>query len=169
MQRPTPSEYDPNYQKYFDLVPEGDYLETLRRNSHDVATFFEAVPQQKHDFRYAEGKWTVKEVLMHIIDTERVFSYRALAAARGDESPVYRMDEEIYARNIDVSDRSLDSLLSEFRTVRRASESLFENLTDSQTNRMCNIVSHPMSARAIGYFLIAHTRHHMGVLKQRYL
>jgi hypothetical protein len=79
------------------------------------------------------------------------------------------MDEEIYARNIDVSDRSLDSLLSEFRTVRRASESLFENLTDSQTNRMCNIVSHPMSARAIGYFLIAHTRHHMGVLKQRYL
>jgi hypothetical protein len=169
MERPEPGEYDPNYQKYFDLVPETDYLDTLRRNSDDVAGLFKSVPTEKHDFRYEEGKWSVKEVLMHIIDTERVFSYRALAAARGDESPVYRMDEELYAGNVDISNRSLDSLLSEFTAVRRSSESLFENLTDSQTRRVCNVVTHSISTRAIGYFLIAHSRHHMRVLRERYL
>jgi uncharacterized damage-inducible protein DinB len=169
MQRPAPTEYDPNYQKYFDLVPEDDYLETLSRNTEDIVKCFEAVPPDKHDFRYAEGKWTVKELLQHIIDTERVFAYRALAAARGDQSPVYRMDEELYASNVDVYSRSLEGLLAEFSTVRSASQSLFENLTDEQTTRMCNIMIHRMSARAIGYFLIAHARHHMRVLRERYL
>ena len=169
MHRPESNEYDPNYQKYFDLVPESDYFETLYRNSADIVSFFGMVSPSKHDYRYAEGKWSVKEILMHIIDTERVFSYRALAAARGDETPVYRMDEELYARNVDVSNRSLDSLISEFRIVRKASESLFENLSEAQTARMCNVVTHAMSARAIGYFLIAHARHHIGVIKERYL
>ena len=169
MQMPERREYDPNYQKYFDLVPSGEYFQLLRESATDVETLFGSISASKQDYRYAEGKWSVKEVLMHIIDTERVFAYRALAAARGDESPVYRMDEELYSRNVDVSARSLDSLLSEFRTVRNASQSLFENLSEVQSLRMCNVVTHPMSTRAIGWFLIAHARHHMGVIKERYL
>lgn len=107
---------------------------------------------------------------MHIIDTERVFSYRALAAARGDsETPVYRMDEELYARNVDVTNRTMSDLISEFKTVRRATEYLFENLTHSQSQRWCNVVTHPMTARAIGYFLIGHVQHHIGVVRDRYL
>jgi len=169
MQMPETNEYNPNYQKYFDLVFSGNYLSILAQNTTDTVEFFDRIPANNHDYRYAEGKWTIKEVLMHMIDTERVFSYRALAAARGDQSPMYRMDEELYASNIDVSDRSLQSLVSEFKIVRAASKSLFENLTDAQSKLQCNIVTHPMSARAIGYFLIGHIQHHINVLKDRYL
>jgi DinB superfamily len=85
MEKPQATEYSPAYQKYFDLVPEGEYMELLRWNGDATVQFFERIRSDKHDYRYAEGKWTIKEVFMHIIDTERVFAYRALAAARGDE------------------------------------------------------------------------------------
>ena len=170
MERPEANEFHANYQKYFDLVPAGDYMEILRQNSVDSARFFESIPPDRQDYKYAEGKWTVKEVLMHIIDTEWVFSYRALATARGDgETPVYRMDEELYARNVDVTSRTLGSLIAEFNAVRTATEYLFENLTDSQSQRWSNVVTHPMTARAIGYFLIGHVQHHVGVVADRYL
>jgi uncharacterized damage-inducible protein DinB len=168
MKRPEASEYHPDYQDYFDLVPDGDYLQTLDRNTIDTVNFFETMPRNKHDYRYAERKWSVKEVLMHIIDTERVFAYRALAAARGDETPVYRMDEELYSRNVDVSQRTLSDLISEFKVVRTATEYLFQNVTEDQSKRRCNVVSHPMSTRAIGYFVIGHVQHHIDVVKDRY-
>lgn len=170
MERPEASEYHPNYQKYFDLVTSGDYLELLRQNSTATVAFFESIPPDKHDYRYAPGKWSVKQLLMHIIDTERVFASRALAAARGDgETPIYRMDEELYARNVDVSERTLASLLAEFTTVRAATSCLFENMTDAESKRWCNVVTHPMTARAVGYFMIGHVQHHVGVVKERYL
>jgi len=169
MDKPLSTEYSPAYQKYFDLVPDGDYMELLEQNAHATVQFFERIPLDKHDYRYAEGKWTIKEVLIHVIDTERVFAYRALAAARGDETPVYRMDEELYARNVDVSKRAIGDLISEFKAVRKCSEYLFENVSDEQSKCWCNVVTHPMSVRAIGYFLIGHVHHHVGVVEQRYL
>ena len=170
MQRPLADEYHENYQKYFDLVPEGAYLEMLGQNSRDTVRFFETLPKAKLDYKYAPGKWSTKELLMHLIDTERVFSYRALVAARGDAtSPHYRMDEELYAKNVDVSNRTLPSLISEFQAVRSSTEKLFENLTDAQSKWRCNVVTHPMSARAIGYFIIGHVRHHLKIIEERYL
>jgi uncharacterized damage-inducible protein DinB len=170
MQRPSAHEYATGYQKYFDLVPAGEYLSLLRQNSTETIKVFANMPVEKLQYRYAEGKWTVKEVLMHIIDTERVFSYRGLVAARGDDNtPHYRMDEELYARNVDVSQRTLESLLTEFKAVRSSTELLFENLTDAQSKLSCNIVTHPMTARAIGYFLIGHSRHHLNVIEEKYL
>ena len=107
---------------------------------------------------------------MHIIDTERVFSYRGLVAARGDVStPHYRMDEELYARNVDVSNRSLQSLISEFKAVRASTQQLFENISEAQSKLPCNIVTHPMTARAIGYFVIGHIQHHLNIIQERYL
>ena len=101
MQKPASDEYQASYQKYFDLVAEGNYLNLLRHNSLETIKYFERIPGEKLDYRYAEGKWTIKELLMHVIDTERVFSYRGLVAARGDTTtPHYRMDEELYARNV---------------------------------------------------------------------
>lgn len=170
MQKPLADEYATGYQKYFDLVAAGDYLSLLKLNSLETTSFFETVPVEKLNYRYAEGKWTVKEVLMHIIDTERVFSYRGLVAARGDSTtPHYRMDEELYASNVDVSHRNWESLIAEFKAVRTATEHLFENLTDAQSKLRCNIVTHPMTARAIGYFLIGHVRHHLNVIEERYI
>lgn len=169
MQRPSTDEYATSYQKYFDLVPEGDYLSLLRQNLLSTINRFENIPTEKLDYRYAEGKWTIKEVFMHIIDTERVFSYRALVAARGDATtPHYRMDEELYARNVDVSDRTLQSLISEFKAVRAATEQLFEHLSDTQSKLRCNIVTHQMTTRAIGYFLIGHVQHHLSIIEERY-
>ena len=170
MQRPHADEYAASYQKYIDLVPEGDYLSLLRQNLISAITRVEQIPAEKLDYRYSEGKWTIKEVLMHIIDTERVFSYRALVAARGDvTTPHYRMDEELYAKNVDVSNRTLQSLISEFKTVRASTEQLFENLTDAQSKLRCNIVTHQMTTRAIGYFMIGHVQHHLNVIEERYL
>ena len=169
MQRPEANEYHPAYQKYFDLIPNGDLLKILTQNTTETVDLFEALPPAKHDYRYAEGKWTIKQLLMHIIDTERVFAYRALAAARGDESPVYRMDEELYAGNVDVSNRTLPDLISEFKSVRSATEFLVKNLTDEQGLRWCNVVTHPMTARAISYFMIGHVLHHVGIVRERYL
>ena len=170
MQRPSADEYHPNYQKYFDLIASGDYLDLLRQNSIDTSAFFDKLPEEKLDYRYAAGKWTIKDVLMHIIDTERVFSYRGLVAARGDDITVHhRMDEELYASNSDVFHRTLESLISEFKAVRRATEQLFENITDIQSRRWCNIGTSPMTARAIAYFIIGHARHHVEVIQEKYL
>ena len=169
MERPSTTEYSAGYQKYLDLVAEGDYLTLLKQNSTETIAFFEKMPNEMLDYQYAEDKWTIKEVFMHIIDTERVFSYRGLAAARGDTSPHYRMDEELYARNVDVSARNLESLISEFKSVRNSTEQLYQHLTDAQSEMSCNIVTHAMTARAIGYFLIGHVQHHLNVIQQRYL
>ena len=169
MQRPFADEYAAAYQPYFDLVPEGDYLSLLKQNSIDTVKYFEGIPEEKLDYRYAEGKWTIKEVLMHIIDNERVFSYRGLVAARGDASPQYRMDEELYARNVDVSQRSLQSLLAEFKAVRASTEYLYSSITDTQSTLRCNMVTGPMTARAIGYFIIGHVTHHQNIIEQRYV
>lgn len=169
MQKPEGNEYHSNYQKYFDLIPNGDYMHVLEQNTIETVEFFGTTTPKKHDHRYAEGKWTVKEVLMHIIDTERVFAYRALAAARGDAAPVDRMDEELYAGNVDVSNRTMGDLISEFKAVREATKFLFKNMTDEQGKRSCNVVTHPMSVRAIGYFIIGHVLHHVSVVRVRYL
>ena len=169
MQRPLSDEYAAGYEKYMSLVADGDYLSLLKQNSIETVNYFGAMSEEKLQYRYAEGKWTIKEVFMHIIDTERVFSYRGLIAARGDACPQYRMDEELYAGNVDVSQRTLPSLISEFTAVRASTEHLFAHLTDSQSKQQCNIVTHPMTARAIGYFLIGHVKHHLNVIEQRYL
>ena len=169
MQRPLAGEYATGYQQYFDLVPPGDYSFLLKQNTIETINFFEAIPEDKLDYKYESDKWTIKEVFMHIIDTERVFSYRGLVAARGDESPYYRMDERSYAGNVDVSRRSLRSLLAEFNAVRASTQILYENLSDAQSKLLCNIVTHPMTVRAIGYFLIGHVKHHLNIIAQRYL
>jgi uncharacterized damage-inducible protein DinB len=150
-------------------VPEGDYLDLLSQNLRQTIEFFEAIADEKLDYKYAEDKWTIKQLLMHIIDTERVFSYRGFAAARGDTAtPHYRMDEELYAGNVDVSRRPLQSLISEFTAVRSSTEKIFENLTDAQSELRCNIVTYPMSVRAIGYFMIGHIQHHLNIIEERY-
>ncbi|HSE20143.1 MAG TPA: DinB family protein [Pyrinomonadaceae bacterium] len=170
MLRPETNEYNPGYQKYFDRIPAGEFLELLKTNEQRTSEFFESIPESKHAYRYAEGKWSIKELVMHMIDTERVFAGRALAAARGEsETPFYRMDEELYARHVDVSNRNMLDLVSEFRAVRKSTEYLFQHMNEEESGRWCNVVTHPMTARAIGYFLIGHVEHHVGVVKERYL
>ncbi len=170
MKRPIQGEYKPQYQRYIDLVPEGDFLQELQKNKVETIDLFTGIPAVKHNYRYAENKWTVKEVLMHMIDTERAFSFRVLVCARGDrQMPLYPLDENLYAANADVSNRSMENLLKEFETVRESIIFLFENLTEEQSKFLGNNITHTISTRALGYFMIGHIRHHNNVIKERYL
>ncbi len=170
MKKPESSEYNPYFQKYIDLVPENDFIAELKKNKTDTIRLFNSVPFEKHDYRYAEKKWTIKELLMHIIDTERVFSYRTLVCVRGDhKTSLYSMDEDLYAANVNLSHRTMESLLQEFESVRNSVTFLFEYLTPNQYTFLADAITHPISARALGYILIGHVIHHNNVLKERYL
>ena len=170
MQRPNSNEYAAYYQSYLDLVEDGDFLELASLNKKETAAFFENIPEEKHDYRYDENKWTIKQVLLHIIDTERVFAYRALACARGDKNTLPFMDENHYAKNADASGRTLKSLIKEFEIVRESSILLFENTTEEQSKFVGTIGGeYDITARALGYLMIGHALHHVHVIRERYL
>ncbi len=170
MKRPELNEYNPYFQRYIDLVEDGNFFDLLKQNTNDTIRFFENIASEKHNYSYAENKWTVKAVLMHIIDTERVFSYRVLVAARGDNTTkIQTYDDDAYASNVDVTNRSMESLLEEFKVVRRSAEILFENLTDTQSKFMANAVNYNITPRALAYIMIGHIQHHLNTLKERYL
>jgi hypothetical protein len=112
MKKPEAIEYKPYFQQYIDLVNQGDFLEELEKNKTETIEFFKSIPENKHNYRYAKKKWTIKEVFMHMIDTERGFSYRVLVCARADgQTPLYPMDEDMYAANVDVTNRTMESLI----------------------------------------------------------
>lgn len=170
MQRPETSEYNPYFQRYIDLTTDGNYMDMLRKNTEDTIDYFAAIPEEKHEYRYEAGKWTPKEVLMHIMDTERIFNYRALTAARGDsQTPLHKMDPDMYVAGVDVSGRSMQSLLMEFNAVRAATEVLFEHMTDEQSRRVGNNIAFPITPRALGYIIMGHIQHHINILNERYL
>ncbi len=170
MQKPDPGEYNPHFQKYIDLVPESEILPLLGQNVNFCLDFFSQIPDHKLNYRYAPGKWTCKDILMHIIDTERVLAYRALVALRGDATtPLPPVDEDLYANNVDVSNRSIKSLLDEFKQVRSTVEYLFQFATQSQSQFVANGVAHPITARALAYIIPGHVLHHIKIIKERYL
>ena len=162
--------YNPYFQRYIDLVPQGDFSAVFETNTKDIADFFEGISPNKHNYRYAPEKWTIKQVLLHLIDTERVLSYRALVAARGDSNtPLPAMDEDAYAAATNPSDRTMKDMIAEFKAVRAASGHLLLSLSDEDTNCSCNMPGHHTSINALGYIIVGHTLHHMAVIKERYL
>jgi DinB superfamily len=170
MDRPSIHEYAPHYQKYIDLVEEGNFFERLDENTTQLVDFFKNIDSAKQDYRYAEKKWTIKEVLVHIIDTERGFSFRAIVCTRHDDKiPLYGMDEDFYGDNVEVSDISMESLIEEFLAVRQSLKFIFLNNKVERFSFLGNGVGHPISARALGYLAIGHAKHHINIVKERYL
>lgn len=170
MLKPETDEYNPYYQSYFDLVSDGEIIQVLRENSIAMLGFFRAIPLEKANYRYAPEKWTVKEVINHLTDTERIFAYRALVAARMDtETNLATFDENHYADNADVSHRSLVDLIDEFDAVRRTSVYLLANLTEEQSRWKAHNGKWFISPRAVACFIIGHGTHHVNILEERYL
>lgn len=170
MQKPETNEYKAYFQGYLNLIDEGSFKELYKQNTFDCISFFKSLPLEKHNYSYAAGKWSMKQVLMHIIDTERVLSYRALVAARGDKTTqLQSFDDDAYASNIDVSNISLESIIEEFSSLRRANELFFENITEEKSAWRANAVDYEITARALGYIIIGHCKHHLTILKERYL
>lgn len=167
--RPHEGEFNPYYGKYIALVPEGDVLETLTKQLSETLSILESIPEGRAGFRYAEGKWSIKELLGHLTDAERVFVYRALCIARGDTQPLPGFEEDDYVRGASFDSLPLSKIIAEFETVRAATISFFDNLGDAAWERKGTANGNGVTVRAIAYILAGHERHHREVLKDRYL
>jgi hypothetical protein len=167
--RPAADEYAPFYETYVSLVPEGDVVGTLARQLEETLVLLKNVPAAKEDFSYEPGKWSVKEVVGHMTDAERIFSYRALCIARGDKANLPGMNQEDYMQGATFSKRRLADLAAEFEYVRRATLSLFRHLSEEAWLRRGTANDNEVSVRALAYILAGHEAHHVGVLKERYL
>lgn len=163
------NEYAPFYASYINAIENVQLLEELEISQHDFIRFVQDVPMEKIDYRYAEGKWTLRDIIQHVIDAERIFAYRALRFARNDKTELPGFDENAYATQTDVTRRSIQSLLSEFRSVRQATTSLFESLTQEQLQRLGVASGKEISVRALGFIIIGHQKHHQKVFIERYL
>jgi hypothetical protein len=165
---PDSSEYGAFYAGYIARVPAGDVVRTLEAQLADtlalVATFGEA----RANHRYAPGKWSVKEVVGHLTDAERIFSYRALRVARGDDTPLPGFDENAYVEHADYGRRTLDEVVHELELVRRATVVLFAGLADEALARRGTANGAPITPRAVAYIIAGHERHHAAILRERY-
>jgi DinB family protein len=166
--RPAPTEYAPYYGHYVDLVGD-DLLGELRRTGEATHRLLGTLPESRGDFRYAPDKWSVKEVLGHVVDGERVFAYRALWFARRDATPVPGFDQDAWVPSGDFTRRTLRSLLDEHHAVRAATLALFENLPEEAWERAGIANDLRMSVRALAFVIAGHEAHHQGILRERYL
>ncbi|HUX84249.1 MAG TPA: DinB family protein [Chitinophagaceae bacterium] len=169
MARPLREQYPASYQNYIDLVPQDDLVDALEQNMEEVTRFFREVPEEQLYQVYAPGKWTIPAILLHISDTERIFSYRALRIARGDLTPMESFDEKHLMDQVEITGRLLPSLLAEFRTVRAATLSLYHSLNEKDLARQGTASGHPTTVIGIGYFIAGHANHHIKVISERYL
>jgi len=167
--RPDPSEAAPYYFKYIDRVPDGDVVKTLERQEGDLLTLVSGVSEETSRRRYAEGKWSLREVLAHVNDTERVFVFRAFWFARGFDAPLPDFDQEVAARGARADEIAWGRRLEEFRHVRRATLSLFRNLPSEAWKRGGVASGNPVTVRALAFIAAGHVSHHMAILKARYL
>jgi uncharacterized damage-inducible protein DinB len=167
--RPDLSRVPSFYHNYINHVPEDDLPEAFNTETPAFIRFIENVPPEKYDFRYTEGKWTIKEVLQHIIDAERIFAYRALRFARKDSTFLPGFDENTFAENAKADRRNWNNLVEEFKVVRMASEYLFASFDNDQLEASGTANNSSVYVLGIGFLLIGHSLHHMKVIKERYL
>jgi len=167
--RPQSSDYAPYYANYVMQVPDGDFLETLEKQLREMQSLLGSLTETQADFRYAPGKWSIKEVLGHINDAERIFSYRILCIARGDETPLPGFEQDDYVKTANSSSRKLSSLLEEFTAVRRSTIALIRSLEDSAWLRRGTASGKPVTVLAQAFVTLGHALHHQRVLAERYV
>jgi hypothetical protein len=167
--RPDKSEYPDYCEGYVSKVPAGDIVTVLGDQLDDSLALFRSIPETRGSYRYAEGKWSVKEVIGHITDGERILAYRALRFARGDTTPLAGYEQDDYVLGGGFERRSLKDLIDEFETVRRATISLFSSFDGEAWSRRGVANKNEMSVRGIAYVLAGHERHHVEILRAKYL
>ena len=167
--RPGSDEYAPYAATYVSRVPEGDIVDILNRQVPEVMTLLRSIPETQGDHRYAPEKWSIREMVGHLSDAERVFSYRALRFSRGDTTPVEGFDENSYVANSPFTRASLPDLIDELEHVRKATIHLFANLDEKAMGRRGLANGIEVSVRALAFIIAGHVYHHMNVLRTRYL
>ena len=171
MYKPETTEFDPYYGKYLDLVPESDIRVAYAAQPAELRAALNAVEEDRGTFAYADGKWTIKEVISHLTDCERIFAYRMHRISRGDTTPIEGFDQENggYTRFSHANERTFASLLDEFDLVRQANCLMLNNMDEADLKRMGTANDSPISVRALAGVMIGHVRHHLNILKERYL
>ncbi len=162
-------EYASFYRPYIDKAQNLDLKEGLRQNFEKIYEFLNTIPESKLEYRYADDKWTIKEVIQHIIDTERIFAYRALRIARQDPTPLPGFEQNDYVPVSFANNRNIAELLADYKAVRQATISLFDSFTDTMLMQIGVANNCPISVRALGFITIGHENHHCNVIKERYL
>ena len=168
MNRPTESEYAPYYQGYIAHVSEEEILPVLRSQLDALDVLLNRVASDRESYRYAEGKWSIREIAGHLIDAERVFGYRAFSIARGESRNLPGFDQNEYMLTAPYDRIDLEDLLSEFRLVRLANIAMLRNLDEEAWRRIGTANDSQVSVRALAFIMAGHVRHHMEVLRERY-
>ena len=165
------NEYAPYYGQYISTYANNgkSILENLEHSQQEFDAFLRTISSEKQNYAYAAGKWTVKELIQHIIDTERVFCYRALCFARNDKTALPGFDQDVFVANASANERNYFDLLDEMATLRTSTIQLYTGFSDEALVRIGNASGNDMSVRALGYLFSGHQMHHLNVLKERYV
>lgn len=166
--RPTDTEYAPSYAAYIARVPESDPVPALEAQPREIQMLADRITLDDELYRYALDKWSVRQVVGHIIDTERVMGYRAFCIGRGEAAPLPGFDENAYVKQADSDDRFVKELAHEFAAVRHANLWTIRRWTPEDWDRVGNANGKPVSARALAYIMAGHVRHHLALLRERY-
>jgi uncharacterized damage-inducible protein DinB len=169
MNRPESTEFAPYYSNYISLVDGNNVLPILISQPAEVRALVADLPEEKGTYAYADGKWTIKELLSHIIDGERIFSYRALRISRGDITPIEGFEQDGYIETSNANNRSFADLLEEFDLQRRSNMLMVNNISDEGSKRTGTASDNPVSARALIHIMAGHVTHHINILRERYL
>jgi len=169
MPRPDISRVPAWYHNYIAQVEGDDLNAILKKQAISFSDFLQLIPAEKRDYRYGPDKWTIREVILHILDAERVFAYRALCIARGEQQALPGFDENSYVTNSKAGSRKWADLQDEFRAVRRSTEILFASFDEEQLEATGTASGWPVYVRGIGFIIAGHLQHHLTILKERYL
>ncbi|MEM7161683.1 MAG: DinB family protein [Bacteroidota bacterium] len=167
--KPKEKEYAEFYARYVKLAPETSIAQALAQSEESIVSIFNSLTEDQGNFAYAEGKWNLKEMLVHLMDSERIFSYRALRIARNDLTPLAGFEQDDYVPFSNSSERRLSDLIEEYKIVRLSTKSLFNSFTSEMLERKGIASNSPISCRALAYIISGHELHHKSVIEERYL
>jgi hypothetical protein len=167
--KPVEGTFPPFFANYIQLVKEDHLIEALNHQAPIISIFFDDLPAEMAGFSYAPGKWTLKEMMQHIIDTERIFAYRALSIARKEQQSLPSFDENEYVTNSYAHKREWTALLAEFKLVRKTTEMLFQSFEEEVFQQSGLSSNKPVSVNALGFIIVGHVYHHIDIIKERYL
>lgn len=169
MPRPLANDFSPYFDTYVSKVKSNDVKTILEQEAPSLETFYLDLPEAKADYRYAEGKWTLKDLLQHVMDTERIMVYRLLRTARKDATPNPSFDENSFAANAEAGKRSFHSLKEEFQALRKSTNLLLQSLTEEQLSAVGVSGNHRTTANALAFIIFGHLKHHRDIIEERYL
>ena len=169
MRRPENTEYAEYYEGYVSAITKTDVVSVLSSQTDELRSVLQDLPEEKGTFAYAEGKWTIKQVIGHLIDAERVFAYRLHRFSHGDTTPLSSFDQDIYVTNGRSHARTFADLLEELESQRRSNIALVKSLREEDWDRVGVASDNPVSVRALAFIMAGHVRHHLGILRERYL